>query len=751
VKKLNLYFGKPITKEQWPRVVNALRTYCPGVVWAGGDNLDVGLGSNTRSITVNFESWGGLECVIHRSNDIISPDTMSVMPRDFPKAIDGWKWVDEYTTDFDTTSDIFDTLYESSDVPNGLIEIGYDDLKEGMTVIVNGAAGRIHTWDTGRIHTWDNEIARIIYFDDKGDYINPLLLFDSWNDGHEGPLNESHDYDNDTEGTPMFPACEEHKCWFMMPDYKVKYYIIDSFDPFDSLNESEEPKPTIGSTLYCHKNFGGFKVGEYYTVTAVERCYEDDCIKINNTDFRLTINPDHSDLSYKTWFTLVDYDETTRLFDILNESTDTNYKPKLVLKFNPPVKRWDEMEQILTFIESLYPNTYWYGDKKLKPQQKNIVESCGGNGVWYLHIGYYPHNPNHLTYGSNEYGYEWSDIAIDGYKWYEDNKFDTQEAFNSLYESKEDGNIKYFNLIFNPPLASGEWPLVTEIIKELFPGRTWCNDEPLEWFPDTYGDTITTLSLSKDGISYGMRQDEIIRNNPSFNGRYWIKYKGIQIPNGEIDYNETTRLFDSLNESTDYMGYQPKLNLKFDPPISDNNDWFRAKEVLILQYPGLLWRSGKQVESDYNPLFSVYEDDYVHYLIIGNEEPTHDRLSYSEQLEQDEDYDYIDGWEWVRHNAVDYDETSRLFDSLNESKADYNKDDKAYCHTDLIMDDGNIEAYEGKSYEIIRANKYDFHIIDESGDEHRFDIDGEDNYTNWFTIVPKGINPEEVFGVNFFD
>ena len=119
VKRLNLYFGEYITKEQWPRVVNALRSYCSGVVWTGHSSIN-NFYHSTRTITVNYDNNGTYEntdCVLHKSSNHLTLG----LPEGFPQPIDGWKWVNAYNTDFDVTSGMFDTLYESSNTLNNLI------------------------------------------------------------------------------------------------------------------------------------------------------------------------------------------------------------------------------------------------------------------------------------------------------------------------------------------------------------------------------------------------------------------------------------------------------------------------------------------------------------------------------------------------------------------------------------------------------------------------------------------------------
>jgi hypothetical protein len=130
--------------------------------------------------------------------------------------------------------------------------------------------------------------------------------------------------------------------------------------------------------------------------------------------------------------------------------------------------------------------------------------------------------------------------------------------------------------------------------------------------------------------------------------------------------------FDNLNEST---GYQPKLYLRFEPPIY--NDALGIKQldkILKLvenEYPTVSWWEGQE-PSTYNPFIDEDDDggipDQVKSITIGYWRENPNRLTYGIWDDNDNDYtNAIDGWLWVEERDVDYDKTSDLFNSLNES------------------------------------------------------------------------------------
>lgn len=109
--------------------------------------------------------------------------------------------------------------------------------------------------------------------------------------------------------------------------------------------------------------------------------------------------------------------------------------------------------------------------------------------------------------------------------------------------------------------------------------------------------------------------------------------------------------------------YQPKLNLKFDPPLTEGYDWDSTIQTLAKAYPNLKWHSG-------TPILNFYpfrETDVIYFLTIGYWDDEPDMLTYTESEDQDVGYRYIDGHEWHLKEQTDFDQTSSFFDSLNES------------------------------------------------------------------------------------
>jgi len=86
------------------------------------------------------------------------------------------------------------------------------------------------------------------------------------------------------------------------------------------------------------------------------------------------------------------------------------------------------------------------------------------------------------------------------------------------------------------------------------------------------------------------------------------------------------------------------------------------------------------------------------------------------------------------------DDIDDLFNQLNESSGPLRKKrpnvgDILYCHTDLVMDSGVVEARRGNGYRVISADNTEVFIIDDSRDRHSFKYDDESDYTQWFKLI----------------
>ena len=166
--------------------------------------------------------------------------------------------------------------------------------------------------------------------------------------------------------------------------------------------------------------------------------------------------------------------------------------------------------------------------------------------------------------------------------------------------------------------------------------------------------------------------------------------------------------------------YTPKLNLKFEPPIT--NDSFGVSKVdKILNlidnlYPNTKWWYGGK-PSEYNPFLHPVddEDDDSGYpeeicnFIIGHRDDFPNRITYG--LYCDDSYgNEIDGYKWLQDNETNYDETEGMFNQLNESVEfdlgnyyqsktlfyEIGKSGEPIKHDDIVGDDLGDLLYVGK-------------------------------------------------------
>lgn len=138
--------------------------------------------------------------------------------------------------------------------------------------------------------------------------------------------------------------------------------------------------------------------------------------------------------------------------------------------------------------------------------------------------------------------------------------------------------------------------------------------------------------------------------------------------------------------------YEPRLYLRFDKPI--NNDKIGIEQLnKILRfieqiYPNVTWWDGSP-PSSFNPFTDNDEDipDTVKSLTIGYWPDQPNKLTYG--IWDINDYNYsnaIDGWEWFNRYEFDADETSAMFEPLDESiKRDWVIDDLKMLHDNMVL------------------------------------------------------------------
>jgi len=372
------------------------------------------------------------------------------------------------------------------------------------------------------------------------------------------------------------------------------------------------------------------------------------------------------------------------------------YQPKLYLRFDPPIYNdsagINQLDKILGLIENEYSSVYWFeGQPPTEFNPFTDTDEDVSDQVKSLTIGHWPDSPNLLTYGQWDDNDENYQNGVDGWQWLKDREVDfdqTSDIFSSLNENEEE--IPKVTYVFEPPIEDEETLRnVLYVIGIEHPGVMW---------PGFVGDVTTNKPILNNSIyreifvdneGYDFVGGLTIHPGKDFDIITWTswvdpkgsysdygpKVDGWQLVNKHSIPN-TEDVFNQLNEST----YQPKLNLRFDEPIYDANQLDKVLQVLEMVYPGLQWKGGDSIAT-HNVIRDglISEEDFqydpIYYLTIGFFPTSPDKLTYTNGpdddigMADDEHYNYnwVDGWQWVKDNEVNYDETSDIFNQLNES------------------------------------------------------------------------------------
>lgn len=236
--------------------------------------------------------------------------------------------------------------------------------------------------------------------------------------------------------------------------------------------------------------------------------------------------------------------------------------------------------------------------------------------------------------------------------------------------------LKFNPPIYNDSVGNKQLRKVLGFIDNKYPEASWWEGQsPAEHNPfnvdEDIPDQVASLTIGywPDGpnrLTYGQWDDNDMNHKNGVDGWLWLK-------DHEVDYDQTSDIFNQLNESQ----YQPKLNLRFEEPIYDADELDKVLKVLLSVYPNLQWKGGDLV-SRHN-VIRGYEEDYqyepIYYLTIGFFSESPDKLTYTSAPDDDRsfaddehyNYDWVNGWQWVRDNEVDYDQTTDIFNQLNES------------------------------------------------------------------------------------
>ena len=382
--------------------------------------------------------------------------------------------------------------------------------------------------------------------------------------------------------------------------------------------------------------------------------------------------------------------DTESIFNFLSEGKKKKkekkeHEPKLNLSFDPPIMDGEEFHRIMIAIEARYPKVRWIGGFDEKPTawnpfKMNVID-VEYNGVHLIIVGNDEDEKNELSYSSGEYKTKYE--TKDGWKWYNKKGYvDTESIFNSLNES-ESNTIPKITFSFDPPIEEPEeLKRVLYVLNTIYPGLEWVNDQSVLTYDiytevfhypsgphgDKWPDVVGGLSIGHfeeypNQLSWSSYADPDDHKNLVDGWKVVEKHS----------FN-TEDIFNQLNEST----YQPRLNLRFEDGISDANELDKVLKVLEIVYPGLKWLGNDPVGT-HNVIRNVEEDDFryepIHYLTIGYFSHAPDKLTYTNGPADDIDYsdseqhnyNWVEGWQWVRDNEFNYDETTDIFNQLNES------------------------------------------------------------------------------------
>lgn len=279
------------------------------------------------------------------------------------------------------------------------------------------------------------------------------------------------------------------------------------------------------------------------------------------------------------------------------------------------------------------------------------------------------------------------------------------DPFNQLNEDIDKDDVPKITYVFDPPIEDKETlESVLYAVGNEHPNTTWPTGEPIlnynvyrEIFNDNEGyDFVGGLSIfpnesGPDIITWTSWVD--LRGGYS---DYGPKVDGWQLLKKTTDL-DTHDIFNQLNEGM----YQPKLNLRFEDGISDADELDKILQVLAVVYPGLTWLGGAPI-TKHNVIRDEQEESFyydpIYYLTIGFFSNKPDKLTYTSGHDRDisyaddehDNYDWVDGYKWVRDNQINYDETDDMFQQLNEA-LEYDENNPLHKF-DIFLDKTNTTS-----------------------------------------------------------
>lgn len=375
--------------------------------------------------------------------------------------------------------------------------------------------------------------------------------------------------------------------------------------------------------------------------------------------------------------------DTHDLFDQLNEASrpiPKRYKPKLNLFFDPPIKTVKEMELFLGTLNAVYPGLEWTSSgpvMNFNPLEDSSTvtgelpwtgEENEHDPIWFLTIGFFPDKPNKLTYtegdedsslsNHEDYGYTWED----GRLWMNHRLPSSDELFDQLNENFQiTDNMDLVGLNFTLGNAS----VIYKVLEKCYNPTIVTNEvEEIGWLVE-WPNPLGYISPHGENLRACIGVNQMKRN---FELGYYVP---TNLPNVDDVFNQ-------LSENT----------LPYDEPL-------KVGDKVSLSSESSYFGDGDENPSSEDLIGTIIEINHRNTLPIDVEWEERGWKYYNSYRESDLIF---------RGNRYNYDETSNLFNQLDESVED---DDLDWVKN--IIDEMPIRVGDV------------FYVVDDNPEQHKPD------------------------------
>lgn len=208
----------------------------------------------------------------------------------------------------------------------------------------------------------------------------------------------------------------------------------------------------------------------------------------------------------------------------------------------------------------------------------------------------------------------------------------------------------------------------------------------------------------------------------------------VPTPKEIIKIIESLSIFNNINESVDKILIGKKIWFNYP---TERKDIESINQFLINNgFRGLTDEYIDELED------FIYDYDVGYLHLKQHDSSLHSKKSRKPYVDYGYAEDFIgeikENPNWIYYADVlnmmgnAYNTFSGLNSNLTESKKNMKPEvgDYLICHTELVMEDGEVSTTVGKEYPIIKVNGNGIYIIDDVNDEHAFF-----EYDEWFYLV----------------